>query len=373
MIRVAVVIGKMNSGGKKTLVMEYYKHIDKDKVQFDFICDSDSEAIPNEEIESLGGKVYIIAPYQNILLNMFDIYNLCKNNHYLIMHAYNSTMNIFPMLAAKLAGVPIRINESISMAHEGDWKTIIKKLLRPMSRMFSTDYLSCGEECGIWQFGKKAFDDGKIEVFKTAINTEYQSFNSILREETREKYNWDKNIIIGHIGRFTYQKNTLFLLDIVAQLMNLDSRVRLCLIGDGELREKVLEKISELGIKDKVDYFGRREDIEQFYNAMDCFLLPSLYEGLPVVGLDAQCCGLPVFFSTEITQEAKACELGYFIDLNKKPEVWADTILRVTKNNMKRRRSYAIEVADGGFDSKKEAKRLQQYYFERLADEGVLR
>ena len=127
MIRVAIVVGKMNSGGKKNLIMEYYRHIEREKFQFDFICDADSEAIPEEEIEKLGGHIYKIRPYQHIFGNMADIYTLCKKNRYPIIHAYNSTMNVFPMFIAKMAGVPVRISESLSMAHEGDWKTPLKK------------------------------------------------------------------------------------------------------------------------------------------------------------------------------------------------------------------------------------------------------
>ena len=177
MIRVAIIGGKIDSGGKKNLIMEYYRHIDREQVQFDFICDSDSQAIPYEEIEALGGRVYEIRPYQQIIGNMIDIYKLCKQNNYKVMHAYNSTMNLFPMFVAKIAGVPVRISESLSMAHEGDWKTVLKKILRPMSKWFANYYMACGEDCGRWQFGNKMFDAGKVDVFKTVINTEFNSFN----------------------------------------------------------------------------------------------------------------------------------------------------------------------------------------------------
>ena len=163
MLRIAVIMGKMDSGGKKNLVMEYYRHIDRDKVQFDFICDSDSQAIPEEEIMRLGGRVYRIRPYQRILENMIDIYRLCKNNKYPVMHAYNSTMNLFPMSIAKITGVPVRISESLSMAHKNDWKTVLKKVLRPMSRLFANYYISCGNDCGRWQFGDKLFSEGRVE------------------------------------------------------------------------------------------------------------------------------------------------------------------------------------------------------------------
>lgn len=366
MIRVAIVSGKLNYGGKKNLIMEYYRHIDREQVQFDFLCDSDSQAIPKEEIEFLGGRIYEIRPYQNIVGNMIDIYKLCKKNEYPIMHAYNSTMNLFSMFAAKIAGVPVRISESISMAHEGDWKTKIKKILRPMSKLFANFYMSCGSDCGRWQFGNKLFDDGKVDVFKTVINTEYNAFDPKLREKTRKEFGWEDKIVIGHIGRFTLQKNSVHLIEIFSAIAKKEPKARMCLIGDGELKEKMMIKINELGIKEQVVYLGVREDIQQFYNAMDCFLLPSLYEGLPVVGLEAESCGLPTFFSTEVTREANACELGHFIDLFESEDMWADEILKAIKENMPIRKSHAKEVCEAGFDSALEAKRIQKYYFDAM-------
>lgn len=365
-IRVAIVIGKMNSGGKKNLVMEYYRHIDRSKVQFDFICDSDSQAIPEEEIKSLGGKVYKIPPYQNIVANMCEMRRVCLVNKYQIMHAWNSTMNLFPMMVAWSVGIPVRISESISMAHDGDWKTKIKKILRPMSKFYATHYMSCGEDCGRWQFGNDAFNAGKVDVFKTVINTRNNEYNREIREKTRKKFGWENKFVVGHIGRFTPQKNSVRLVEIFAAVIKKEPNAVLCLIGDGELKEDVMKKIKELRIEDQVDYLGRREDIQLFYNAMDCFLLPSLYEGLPVVGLEAESCGLPMFFSTEVTSEANACELGHYIDLCKSDNYWADEILKAMKENMPKRRSYAKEVADAGFDSMSGALRLQEYYYKAL-------
>lgn len=369
MIHVAIIVGKMNSGGKKNLIMEYYRHIDREKIQFDFICDSDSEAIPKEEIETLGGHILEITGYQNIIKNMSDIYKLCKQNNYPIMHAYNSTMNLFPMFVARMVGIPVRISESLSMAHEGDRKTFLKKMLRPMSKWFANYFVSCGDDCGRWQFGEKAFDAGKVEVFKTVVNTEFNAFNPEIREKTRSNFGWEDKVVVGHIGRFTPQKNSIRLIEIFSAIAKKEPNAILCLIGDGELKTAMMKKIEELGIKDRIDYLGRREDIQQFYNAMDVFLLPSLYEGLPVVGLEAESCGLPVFFSTEVTRQANACELGHFIDLCESEDKWADEILKAVKENILIRRSHAKEIADAGFDSASEAIRMQKYYFDACKKE----
>ena len=368
MVRVAIVIGKMNSGGKKNLVMEYYRHIDREKVQFDFICDSDSQAIPEEEIEMLGGRVYRIPPYQNIFANMHEMKRICRKNEYSVMHAWNSTMNVFPLKVAKDVGIPVRISESISMAHEGDWKTKIKKILKPLSKLYATHFMSCGMDCGRWQFGDEMFDAGKVDVFKTVINTEFNAYNPEIREKTRKEFGWEDKIVIGHIGRFTPQKNSVRLIEMFAAIAKKEPRAIMCLIGDGELKNDMMAKIRELGVENQVNYLGRREDIQQFYNAMDVFLLPSLYEGLPVVGLEAESCGLPVFFSTEITREANACELGHFIPLSDSDEKWADEILRACQDNMLIRRDHSKEVADAGFDSASEALRLQDYYLKAIEE-----
>ena len=365
-IRVAIVIGKMDSGGKKNLVMEYYRHIDRSKIQFDFICDSDSQAIPDEEIKNLGGRVYRIPPYQHIFANMKEMKRICMENEYPVMHAWNSTMNLFPMKVAKNVGIPVRISESLSMAHEGDWKTKIKKILRPMSKWYATHYMACGEDCGRWQFGDILFDAGKVDVFKTVINTQFNDYNPELREKTRKAFGWEDKIVVGHIGRFTPQKNSVHLIEIFAAVARKEPKAVLCLIGDGELKAEMMAKIKKLGIDAQVNYLGRREDIQQFYNAMDCFLLPSLYEGLPVVGLEAESCGLPMFFSTEVTREANACELGHFVSLEASVEEWANEILKATMENMSNRRSHAKEVADAGFDSSSESLRLQNYYLNAI-------
>jgi len=368
-MRIAIIVGKMDSGGKKNLIMEYYRHIDRSKIQFDFICDADSQAIPEQEILELGGRIYRITPYQHIFHNMADMARIFKQNKYRVVHAYNSTMNLFPMVVAKYCDIPVRISESLSMAHEGDWKTILKKILRPMSKWFANYYMSCGEDCGRWQFGNKLFDAGKVDVFKTAINTEFNAYNPAVREATRNKFLWQDKIVVGHIGRFTAQKNSVHMIEIFAAVAKKEPNAMLCLIGDGELKEEMMKKIDELGIHDQVAYLGRREDIQQFYNAMDCFLLPSLYEGLPVVGLEAESCGLPMFFSTEVTREANACELGHFIALNVDVDVWADEILKACRANKPIRRSYAKEVATAGFDSESEALRMQRYYMEAVEKE----
>ena len=366
MIRVAIIAGVLHSGGKRNLIMEYYRHIDKTKVQYDFICDSDSNGIPKEEIEKLGGKVYLVPPYKHIFSHLKATYKILKDNHYQVMHAFDNTLNVFPLFVGKLAGVKVRISESISKGDKNEAKTKIKLVLRRFSHWFATDFMANSIDCGVWQFGKKTYDEGKIAIFKTVINADANAFDKVLRDETRKKFGWEDKVIYGFIGRYVDQKNPLFLIDIFNSIAKKQPNAKLVMIGFGELETAMHEKIKEYGLQDRVEDLGRRDDIKQFYNAFDAFLLPSLYEGMPVVGIESQCAGLPIFFSKNITEETTASELAHYIGLNESPEVWADTIINVVNANLGKRRSYAEEVKKNGFDSHSEAMRMMKFYLGKL-------
>lgn len=346
--------------------MEYYRHIDRTKIQFDLICDSSSNSIPYDEFKELGGRIFVIAPYRNFFKHMMELRKLFKENKYEIIHGFDSTLNIFPIAMGYACGIKVRINESISMSHKGELKTYLKLLLRPFSKCFSNYFMACGSDCGRWQFGNKLFEEGKVEVFKTVINAKDNAFNPELRYATRHKYGWENNTIYGFIGRFEKQKNPLFLIDIFKEISQKQANAKLVIIGAGSMENQMKKRVCEYGIEDRVEYLGGREDIKQFYNAFDAFLLPSLYEGLPVVGLESQSAGLPVFFSNNITKEASVCELGIFIDIKEKASTWANIIIAKTSENIPVRRSYAEELINAGYDSDSESERLLKFYVDAL-------
>ena len=366
MIRIAIIAGVLHSGGKRNLIMEYYRHIDREKVQFDFICDSDSNGIPTEEIELLGGRVFLVAPYKQLVPHMKETYRILKENNYSIIHAFDNTLNLFPMFLGWLADVKVRISESISKGDKNEKKTLIKYALRPFSHWFATDYMANSIDCGKWQFGEKTYRKGKINVFKTVIDAGKNAFDVDLRENTRAQFEWEKKVVYGFIGRYVDQKNPLFLIDIFKEIANQQDNAVLVIIGFGELEEAIMKRVKDYGLSSRVVNLGRRDDIRQFYNAFDAFLLPSLYEGMPVVGVEAQCTGLPIFFSKNITEETTACELAHYIGLDESPKEWANHIISVVKDNIPNRRSYVKEVKEAGFDSESEAMRLQSFYYKLL-------
>ena len=196
------------------MIMEYYRHIDRTKVQFDFICDSDSNGIPREEIESLGGRIYIVPPYKHIFSHMIETYKVLRKNKYQIMHAFDNTLNLFPMFVGWCAGVRVRVSESISKGDRNEKKTMVKYFLRLFSHCFATDYMANSIDCGKWQFGEKTYKDGKVHIFKTVINATENAYIPSLRESTRTKFGWNNNVVYGFIGRYVSQKNPLFLMDV---------------------------------------------------------------------------------------------------------------------------------------------------------------
>lgn len=360
-VRIAVIMGKHVTGGIKSVIMNYYRHIDREKIQFDFFVDQDSPDRDYSEIYQLGGKVYEIPATKYPLRNVAATYRLLKQERYEIVHGYLNTLNVFPMFAGWLAGTPVRICENLSTAHPGEKKTAIKNLLRPMSCWFPTQLAANSVYAAQWIYGSKR--TGQCRIIRNAIDLERYQYDPALGEKMREQFGLSDCFVLGHIGRYQYQKNHDFLIDIFRAVFQRQPAARLLLVGYGELKEKVFQKIRHYGLEHVVIDVGATEDIIPLYHAMDCFVLPSFYEGLPVVGIEAQATGLPCVFSSEITQETAMIEDTKFLSLSDSPDRWADEIL---KYKSYQRRSTSKEVVDCGYDIHTESKALEQYYLDCL-------
>ena len=238
---VAHIIGKWVGGGVESVVMNYFRHIDKSKIQFHFICDNDSTSIPYEEIEKLGGKVILIPPYQKIFKYHKELKKVLKAGNYKIVHSHINALSVFSLWAAKCAGVPVRIAHSHSTSNKKEWKkTLIKNLLKPFSKVFATDYFACSELAGRWLFGKKVFNAGKVTIINNAIDLDKFKYNEKIRKSKRKELGInDDTLVIGHIGRFVKQKNHDFLIDIFNEVYKKNNKAILLLIGQGPLKEAI--------------------------------------------------------------------------------------------------------------------------------------
>lgn len=323
-IRIAQIIGKWVGGGVESVVMNYYRHIDRTKIQFDFICDEDSTNIPYDEIEQLGGRVILVPPYQKVFEYQKELIKIFKDNNYKIVHSHINTLSVFPLRAAKKAGVPIRIAHSHSTTNKKEWKrNLVKQVLRPFSKVYATDYMCCSELAGRWLFGNKEYDKGNVYLLNNAIDLDKFKYNEKIRKEKRKELNIkDDTLVIGHVGRFVEQKNHRFLIDIFNEVHKQKENSILLLVGQGPLMEEMKEKVKILGIEDKVIFLGQRNDVNELYNAMDLFFFPSLYEGLGMVLIEAQANGLPCIASTEIPEIADISNNVQFYNLNDSIDTW---------------------------------------------------
>ena len=368
-IRIAQIIGKWVGGGVEAVVMNYYRNIDRSKIQFDFICDNDSTNIPYEEIESLGGRVILIPPYQKLISYQKDLRKILKENNYKIVHSHINTLSVFPLYAAKKVGIPIRIAHSHSTTNKREWKkNLLKQLLRPFSKKYATHYFCCSELAGRWLFGNKEYDKGNVYLLNNAIDIDKFKYNEKIRKEVRTELGIkDDTLVIGHIGRFVEQKNHDFLIDIFKEVHDKNKNSILLLAGQGPLMEKIKNKVKNLNIEDSVIFLGQRSDANRLYQAFDIFLLPSLYEGLPVVGVEAQASGLLCILSSEMTKETKVLNSTKFISLDNSSNEWANILLYSYKNYI--RKDTTNEISNNGFNIKEEAMKLENEYIKNNEQE----
>lgn len=362
-IRIAHIMGKWFGGGVESVVMNYYRNIDKNKIQFDFICDNDSTDIPYKEIQNLGGNVILIPPYQKIFKYHKALKEVLKYGKYHIVHSHISTLSVFSLCAAWAAKVPIRIAHSHNTSSNREKKKdLIKKVLRPFSKVFATDYMCCSELAGRWLFGNKTYNKGKVYLLNNAIDIDKYKFNEKTREETRHQLGIKKNtLVIGHIGRFVEQKNHEFLIDIFYEINKIHKDSMLLLAGKGELYNDIKKKVEELRLDKNVKFLGQRNDVNELYQAFDIFVLPSIYEGLPVVGVEAQAAGLLCIFSDKMTKEVKIIDSTKFYSLDKSAYNWAKFIL--TKWKDFNRFDVEEELSISGWNIVNESANLEKLYW----------
>ena len=365
-LRIAQVLNRMDSGGIEAVVMNYYRHIDRNRIQFDFYFAANSTFPQREELERLGAGVFLVPPYNHPFAYHQTLYHAFKKRKYAIVHAHLSTMSVFALFAAWRAGVPVRICHNHTTAHWGEGKkTLLKYILRPFNKLFATDYFACGEKAGRWMYGNRCFNAGRVHVMPNAIDTKKYEFDQDARVRLRNELNIPQNaFVVGHVGRFMYQKNHPFLLQVFKEVLRLRENAFLLLVGEGELQETIRQSVREQGLEDKVVFTGARQDVSKLYSAMDVFCLPSFYEGLPVVALEAQANGLPCVFSDRMTEEILLTSKAVQLALDD-PERWARTVLAFSQRTEElENRHYNIEMAQ---------QNLSKYYIqkEKLARKGA--
>lgn len=360
-IIIAQIMGKWIGGGVEAVVMNYYRHIDRTKIQFDFICDEDSTNIPYEEIEKLGGRVIIVPPYQHILAYLKKLKQIFKENKYKIVHSHINALSVFPLYAAKCAGVPVRIAHSHATSSKKEWKrNLIKNILRIFSNVNATNYMCCSELAGRWLFGDRAYDKGKVYLLNNAIDLEKFEFNEDVRKKIRKKLNInDDKIVVGHVGRMVETKNHSFLFKVFKKFAENENSLMI-LVGQGSLENQLKELANQMKFDDKVIFLGQKENVNQIYQAFDVFVLPSFYEGFGMVLLEAQMSNLPCVVSDTVPKNAKIIENFTFLSIDDEIEKWSNNIINMVKKSVRKSNFSLLERK--GFNIKREVKKLEEIY-----------
>lgn len=362
-VRILHMIGSLNIGGSQTMIMNIYRMIDRNRIQFDFIVDHSEQLYFKEEIEKLGGRVFVMPRFNG--KNIFQVqeawncfFDAHPEYHVLHSHVRSYASIYFPI--AKKHGIKTIVH-SHSTSNGSGIKSVVKIILQYPLRYEADCFFGCSLKAGEWLFGKRIVQSDRYFTIKNAIDTQKYLFNrkqrSILRNQLRIEA--DATVFI-HVGRLHEAKNHIFLLYVFAMLIKEMPNSMLLLVGDGELSSEIQKQIEQLNLQSNVKMLGARTDIPDMLNMADVFLFPSKWEGLPVTVVEAQASGLPCFVSDKITKEVGISELVRFLPIDKGAQVWIDAI----KETDLTRKNVIDKIIQAGFDITESVEWLTKFYEE---------
>ena len=286
-----------------------------------------------------------------------------KTHHYNIVHIhYTTPLRAFYLKAAKQAGVTTRIyhSHSAEVCGKSKLKILVYKYCKKILMKYGTHFFACSMAAANWVYPISAIREGKVEVIYNGINTEKFSFNEEKRNEIRRELKIQDDMVFINTGRFTQQKNQSFIFKIMSAMKMEYKNIKLILLGDGLLRRNYEDEVNDEGLKEDVIFLGVRENVQDYLCASDCYIMPSLYEGLPVAGIEAQCSGIPCLFSTNITKEVSINKNVKFLSLNQSVEEWAKVAIKLAGIG----HIDDVEVIGAGYDIKDVVNKLEKFYLD---------
>ncbi|WP_195454814.1 glycosyltransferase family 1 protein [Turicibacter sanguinis] len=360
-IRILHVLQKMEAGGTQALLMNIYRNIDRNKVQFDFLVVNSQKEFYDDEILSMGGKIY----YSNLResKNIYGYQKLLKKilikNKYKIIHVHAYTIGYFTLKTAAKYNVPVRIAHSHNNSTTKDNKYLIKKILQKLYLLYATDLFACSKEAGEYLFKNQ-----KFTVLNNSIDSQKFLFDYKIRNKVRKSLNLKDELLIGHVGRLHEQKNHKFLIEIFEEIKKKNKYAKLLLVGNGPLENQILTQIKQKNLNNDIIYLKNRTDVNELYMAMDVFVLPSLFEGLGIVAVEAQAAGTPCVTSNTLPIESIVTPLCKQLSLKIKPEIWANEVIEMSKNYDKHEnmQEYIIKA---DYDIVKTSEFIQNYYLQK--------
>lgn len=358
--------GVMDLGGISSYMMNYYRNFDKEKIQIDFIVHGFEKGVYDDEIIKMGGKIYNIPiKSKDYIGNKNALEKILGSGKYKIVHSHMDAMSILPLKIAKKYNIPIRIAHSHNTDHltKNKFKYALNEYARKNIYKYCTHMFACSEKAGRWLFGDKNFENNEVRIIYNAIDYEKFRFNIDMRVKLRKKYNLDNKFVIGHVGRFDYQKNQLFLIRLLKLILAYIPNSTLVLVGDGHLKDLIKKEIYSLGLENNVSFLGSIKDINNIYSMFDIFILPSLFEGLGIVGLEAQANSLHCIFSDKVPKEVKITNKVHFESLEGDISKWVNIILTIYRNGDRKKLEYLMDCYDK-YDIKTSSKNLERLYLD---------
>lgn len=343
MIRVLHVVSIMDRGGMESYIMNIYRCIDRTTMQFDFLVHHAKKGAFEDEINALGGNVYRTTFLDdfNLLRYREALRRIYADGDYRVIHGHLGSTACLYLSEAEKMGVPWRILHAHCSNHTKSLKGVLKHIMFGYGPQYANIKLACSQRAGEYLFRQKPFEETT-----NGIAVEHFLFSQMQRNAFRKQLNLTRKYVIGHVGRFTAEKNHAYLLEVFKKLHRKIPEAVLLLVGEGPLKKKMQNKVSIMGLDTSVCFMGMQADCAPFYQAMDVFVMPSLYEGMPLSGIEAQCAGLPCVFSSTVSPEIKIDSLVSFLPINKSAQIeWVNLLQQLyeCKNERKKQRQAFAE------------------------------
>lgn len=357
--RVLIIINTLNVGGAETFIMKVFRSLDKNKMIFDFLVCEKEKGVYEEEVVSLGGHVYHgCYKVKNPFKNQYFIFKTVKDGRYKTIFVFSQHPIVaLDLLAAKIGGAKKRVVRSTNSACGGKLSRVIAAITRPLMNMLITERIAPSKEAALWLFGKQILNKNKYTLLNNGLDLKTYTYNDLFRCQFREELSIKNELVVGHVGRFNFQKNHFFLINVFDVFHRKNPNSKLVLIGNGETKLQVVERVKELSLEDNVVFLDVRSDIPYCLSGFDVFLFPSLYEGMPNTVVEAQACGLPCLISDTITKDACITDLVVMQSLSESPQDWAVNLEKLIIRDIDRQ-SYGSVMRNHGYSIEDVCKKL---------------
>lgn len=363
-IKVLHYVPGFDFGGIESRLLDWYKNVDRDKVKFDLLVQTNIEKneLINEFID-IGGDVFVLPgfsprTYIKHKKKLKDFF--LENSDYDVIHCH-STIGYFVLKEAKKTGIPLRIMHSrTTNFNPGEKQVLLRKILQRISPFYANHYFACSKEAGEWVFSKRITESNRFRVIDNGIEASKFIYDQKIRDELRTELGIKDEFVIGNVARFSTAKNHNFLIEVFYEILKAHQNSKLLLIGDGPTEYETREQTKKLGIEDKVFFIGRKKNVEDYMQCMDVFLFPSHFEGFGTVAVEAQAAGLHCIVSSGVPHSVDITDLVEHLALSEGINYWADKVLRYV-DGYERKNMYQ-QISDAGFDVITTAKWLETFY-----------